>query len=140
GLAGPWGNGERSVGHEHWQFCVAQDVAGGAAEDHLPQSALRVGTLDQEVTAQRLRVQQDRLTRQPAIKTDGQRFCRHLVQLQIPAQLLASWSGYSRSAFDREYNDAASTLKDRHRKSGGARLLGAAIPCNQNICAQTATA
>ena len=31
---------ERSVCHQHWQFCVAQDVAGGAAEDHLPQSTL----------------------------------------------------------------------------------------------------
>ncbi len=67
---------ERSVCHEYWQFCVAQDVAGGAAEDHLPQSTLCVGTLDQEVAAQRLRVGQNHLTRQAAVKTDGQRFGR----------------------------------------------------------------
>src|SRR6266702_5495563 len=75
----------------------------------------------------------EHLTRQAALKTDGQRFCRHLVKLQIAAQLLPRWSGYRCSAFDRQYDDAASTLKDGHRKSGDARLLGAAIPCNQNI-------
>src|SRR5215469_12654551 len=83
-----------SVGHEHWQFCVAQDVAGGAAKNHLPQSALCITTLDQEVTAQCVRVSQNHLTRQAAVKTDGQRFCRHPVQLQITAQLFTCWSGY----------------------------------------------
>src|SRR5262249_36870215 len=86
-----------------------------------------------EVTAQCLRVGQNRLTRQAAIKTDGQRFCRHLVQLQITAQLFTCWSRYCCSAFDRQHDDAASTLKDRHRKSGDAGLLGAAIPRNQYI-------
>ena len=37
-----------SVRHEHWQRRVGQDVAGCAAEDQLPQAALRVGALDQE--------------------------------------------------------------------------------------------
>src|SRR6476620_4176639 len=79
---------ERSVCHEHRQFRVVENVAGGAAKDHLPQSALGVGALDQEVATQRLRVGQNRLTRHAAIKTYGQRFCRHPVQLQIAAQLL----------------------------------------------------
>src|SRR5258708_15677207 len=124
---------ERSVCHEPRQFRVVENVAGGAAKDHLPQSALRVGALDQEVAAQRLRVSQNRLTRHAAIKTYGQRFCRHPVQLQIAAQLLPGRSGHRRSAFDRQYDDAAGTLEDGQRKGGGARLLGAAIPCNQNI-------
>lgn len=37
------------------QSCIGQDVLGCPAEYHLPQSALRVGTLDQKVAAQRLR-------------------------------------------------------------------------------------
>src|SRR5215470_4422541 len=119
--------------HEHRQFRVAENVAGGAAKNHLPQSALGVGTLDQEVAAQRLRVGQNRLTRHAAIKTYGQRFCRHPIQLQIAAQLLPGRSGHRRSAFDRQYDDAAGTLEDGQRKRGGARLLGAAIPCNQNV-------
>ena len=86
--------------HEYRQFCVAQDVAGGAAEDHL----LRVGTLDQEITAQCVRVGPNHLTREAAIETDGQRLCRHPVQLQIAAQLLTCWSGYRRSAFDCQYD------------------------------------
>src|SRR5262249_7884692 len=55
------------------------------------------------------------------------------VQLQITAQLFTCWSRYCCSAFDRQHDDAASTLKDRHRKSGDAGLLGAAIPRNQYI-------
>src|SRR6516162_6422639 len=124
---------ERSVCHEHRQFRVAENVASGAAKDHLPQSALGVGALDQEVAAQRLRVGQNRLTRHATIKTYGQRFCRHPVQLQIAAQLLPGRSGHRRPAFDRQYDDAAGTLEDGQRKGGGARLLGAAIPCNQNV-------
>ena|SRR5215467_10954152 len=89
---------------------VAQDVAGGAAKDHLPQSALCVSALDQEVTAQCVRVGQNDLTRQAAVKSDGQRFCRHLVQLQITAQLLTCWSRYRCSAFDRQHGDAARAL------------------------------
>ena len=53
--------------------------------------------------------------------------------MQIAAQLLPGRSGHRRSAFDRQDDDAAGTLEDGQRKGGGARLLGAAIPCNQNV-------
>src|SRR5262245_8451234 len=55
------------------------------------------------------------------------------MQLQISAQLLSRRSGHCCSAFDRQYDDAARALEDGHCKSRGARLLGAAIPCNQDI-------
>ena len=38
---------------EHRQFGRRQDVAGGAAEDHLPQTALRIGAFDQQIGADR---------------------------------------------------------------------------------------
>src|SRR5215468_2368985 len=85
--AAPVFSRDRSVCHEHRQLRVAENVAGGAAKDHLPQSALGVGALDQEVAAQRLRVGQNRLARHAAVKTYGQRFCRYPIQLQIAAQL-----------------------------------------------------
>ena len=37
---------------EHRQFGVRQDMAGGAAEDQLPQPALCIGALDDEVAAE----------------------------------------------------------------------------------------
>src|SRR5262249_9307233 len=77
--AAPAFSRDRSVCHEHRQLRVAENVAGGAAKDHLPQSALGVGALDEEIAAQRLRVGQNRLARQAAVKTDAQRFCRHPV-------------------------------------------------------------
>src|SRR5262245_19522064 len=131
--AAPVFSRDPSVCHEHRQFRVAENVAGGAAKDHLAQSALGVGALDQEIAAQRLRVGQNRLARQAAVKTDAQRFCRHAIKLQIATQLLPGWSGHRRAAFDRQYDDAAGTLEDGHRESRDARLLGAAIPRNQNI-------
>src|SRR5260221_8283286 len=67
------------------------------------------------------------------METAGERLCGDLIQLERAALLEPCWAGCRRSTFDCQYDDAASTLKDRHRKSGGARLLGAAIPCNQNI-------
>ena len=57
--------------HKYRQCRIAQDVAGSATEDELPQSTLRVGTLDQEVTAQCVRVRQNRLAGEAAIETDG---------------------------------------------------------------------
>src|SRR5262245_60241246 len=53
-------------------------------------------------STQCVRVGQNHLTRQAAVKTDGQRFCRHLVQLQITAQLFTCWSRYRCSTFDRQ--------------------------------------
>jgi hypothetical protein len=47
--------------------------------------------------------------------------------------LLTRWSGYCCPAFDRQYDDTISPLENWHRKSDGARLLAAAIPCNQDI-------
>ena len=67
----------------------------------------------------------NRLSREAAIKTDGQRFCRHFVQLQIAAQLLPCWSGYCRSAFDRQYDDAVRVrLTTGIANAGDSRLLG----------------
>jgi len=111
--------------HKYRQSRIAEDVAGSASEDELPHSTLRVGPLDQEIATQCIRMRQNRLARKAATEIDGQWFCRNAAQSQIVAQLLTRWSGYCCSAFDRQYDDTVSPLKNRHRESGGARLLGA---------------
>ena len=54
--------------HKYRYGCVAQDIAGSATEDELPQSTLRIGSLDQEVTTQCVRVLQNRLTGEAAMR------------------------------------------------------------------------
>jgi len=39
----------RSMRHQDRQGRIGKDVAGGSAENHLPQSALGIGALDQQV-------------------------------------------------------------------------------------------
>src|SRR6516164_3226129 len=51
--------------------CIAQDIAGSATEDELPQSTLRIGSLDQEVTTQCVRVLQNRLPGEAAVEADS---------------------------------------------------------------------
>jgi len=38
--------------HQYRQLGIGENIAGGAAEDHLPQAALRIGALDDEVAAE----------------------------------------------------------------------------------------
>src|SRR5262249_18674893 len=64
---------------------------------------------------------------------DGQCFARTPFNCRIAARWLPGGPGPRRSAFDRQYDDAGRSLEDGHRKRGDARLLGAAIPRNQNI-------
>src|SRR6185437_1842515 len=40
-----------SVGHQHRQRRIGQDVPRGSAENHLTQPALRIGALDQQIAA-----------------------------------------------------------------------------------------
>src|SRR5262249_36995619 len=42
----------RSVCHQHRQLGIGEDVPGGAAEDHLPQPALRIGPFNDEIAAE----------------------------------------------------------------------------------------
>src|SRR5688572_6427864 len=53
----------RSVSHEHRQRRVRQDMAGCAAQDHLPQTALRVGAFYEKVAAERLGAREDGFAR-----------------------------------------------------------------------------
>ena len=46
----------RSVRHQDRQSGVCKNMSRRAAEDHLPQAALRVGAFDQQVAAERGRV------------------------------------------------------------------------------------
>ena len=69
-----------------YRYCgIAQDVAGSAAEDELPQPTLRIGSLDQEVTTQCVCVRQNRLNGEAAVEADGQWLCGNAAQLQIVA-------------------------------------------------------
>ena len=130
--------------HEHRQFRVVDNVAGGAAKDHLPQSALGVGALDQEVSAQRLRVGQNRLTRHAAIKTYGQRFCRHPVQLQIAAQLLprAPVLGFSLVARAThslaDIDNSAPTTAPTMYMAQAERLIGVLVDVNMKYSPRSA--
>ena len=57
--------------HEHGERSVGEDVPGGAAEDHLPQSALGIGALDQQVALSHRRVRQDRFARAATLRRNG---------------------------------------------------------------------
>src|SRR6185503_19601433 len=61
------------VRHQHRQFGVGQDVARGAAEDHLPQPALGEGALHQEVAALRLGGAEDGVAGALALEPDRHR-------------------------------------------------------------------
>ena len=67
---------------------LRQDMAGRAAENHLPQPALGVGALDQEIAAFRLGRAQDRLAGAAALQADRHRLGRDAVAQQILEKLL----------------------------------------------------
>src|SRR6516164_3163535 len=77
--------GRMLMRHKNRQCCIAQDIAGSATENELPQSTLRIGSLDQEVTTQCVRVLQNRLTGEATVEADSQWFCWNAVQVQIVA-------------------------------------------------------
>ena len=64
----------RSMRHQDRQGRMREDVAGGAAEDHLPQAALGIGALDQQVALPRRRLRQDGLAGAAALGRDRDRF------------------------------------------------------------------
>ena len=37
------------MGHENWQLRMSKNMAGGSPEDHLPEAALSVGTLEEKI-------------------------------------------------------------------------------------------
>jgi hypothetical protein len=78
-------SGRMLVRHKYRYGCIAQDIAGSATEDELPQSTLRIGSLDQEVATQCVCVLQNRLTVQAAVEANGQWLCWNAAQLQIVA-------------------------------------------------------
>ena len=73
------------MSHKYRYRRIAQDILGSATEYKLAQSTLRIGSLDQEVTTQCIRVLKYRLTGETAIEADGQWFCWNAAQLQIAA-------------------------------------------------------
>jgi hypothetical protein len=79
--------------------------------------------LDQEITAQCVCVGQNRLSRETAIETDGQRFCRHSVQLQIAAQLLTCWSGSHHRASCRARLSFPKITRESRRRDRRQRLV-----------------
>jgi hypothetical protein len=71
--------------HKYRQCRIAQDILGSATEDELPQSTLRIGSFDQDVTTQCVRVLKNRLTGDAAMEADGQWLRWNAAQLQIVA-------------------------------------------------------
>ena len=127
-----------SVRHQHRQGGVPEDVTGGAAEDELAQPALGVGALDEQVAIQRLRRGQDRFAGGAARDIDRQQRRGDAVALQVLNRLLGRWPGDFVAALHRQDGDPLGLLEQRHRQRSGARLLGAAIPCDQDIGAELA--
>ena len=72
---------------------MRQDMTGRTAEDHLAQSALGVGALDQEIAAERLGGCQDRLPGAAAIEPDRHRGNCDAVALQAAQEIAALPAG-----------------------------------------------
>ena len=83
---------------EDGQRCVGQDVASCSPEDQLPQAALCVGSLDQEIAILRCGRCQNRLTCGTTVEFNRERGRWDAVALQGPGQLFARWSGDPGSA------------------------------------------
>src|SRR5882672_1878745 len=115
---------------------MREDVARRAAEYHLAQAALGVGTLDEEVAIERLRGGQYGLSGRAAVESDRHRGRIDAVALQILRCLRGTRSRHRRSALDVEYRYAVGLVQQRHCKCGGARLFGAAVPRYQNVGAE----
>src|SRR6185437_2472455 len=79
----------RSVRHEDRQGRVAEDVTGGAAEDHLPQTALRIGALDEQVAAERGGAFQNDFAGGARAGVDGHRLGLDAVAAQMARGVLA---------------------------------------------------
>ena len=65
GMAAKAGGAARSMGHEDRKVGVGENMPGGAAKDHLSESALRVGTFDEQIATECLGVGEDGLARRP---------------------------------------------------------------------------
>ena len=74
--------------HEHRQICVLHDVAGRAAEDHLPQPVPCEGALDQEVAIACPRRAEHRFACAAAFQLDADRLGSNIVVLELPEYLV----------------------------------------------------
>src|SRR5262249_44657663 len=92
------------VRHEHGQHGVAEDVARGAAEDHLAQPALGIGALDEKIAAELPCARQDDLAGAAALRLEGDRLGGNAVELERPRHLRAARPGHRRT-LDRENGD-----------------------------------
>ena len=77
---------------EHRQFSCGEHVLGCAAEDHLPQAALCVGTLDQQVCALRPGLPKNDLTRALSVSVDCLLGCSDAMSFQVPERVLGGWT------------------------------------------------
>ena len=114
---------------------AAKDVAGGAAEDHLPQPALRVGALDQQVRALGLGFGQDGLAR-PAAARDHRLLARgDAVDLEVAERVLGARTRHD-MALDAEQRHALGLAQDRQGEQDHARRLGAGVPVDDDVLAE----
>src|SRR3954468_19785337 len=75
-----------SVGHDHREIGLVEDVAGRAAENHLPQPTLGVGALDDQVGAGKLRFAQDGVAGSPDRGADLAPLDRQAMALQVAGE------------------------------------------------------
>ena len=111
---------------------MREDMPGGAAEDHLPQAALRVGALDDEVAAELGGFAQDRLAGISLAAGQRDRGRGDAVSGQRMRKLFAARPGDG-GAFDGQDRYTFRALEQRHGERGGARLLGRAVPGDQDV-------
>src|SRR5262245_1672923 len=108
------------VGKEYRQLGSAEDVAGGAAENHLSKSALSIGTLDQQVGALGLGLGEDGLARPAAARLHRLIACCNAVGFEMGYRVLGARARHDMT-LDAEQRHALGLAQDRHGHQDHAR-------------------
>ena len=87
------------VRHEYGQGRAGEDLAGGAAEDHLPDAALRVGTLEKQIAFKLGRFFENGEAGLAPMRRHGEFSSVDAMVIEIIAHRLSVRAGYS-DAFD----------------------------------------
>src|SRR6185437_15524516 len=122
------------MGEDHRHRGFHDDVPRGAAKDHLPQPALRVGAFDHEVGADRLRLVAIDLAGGAALGDDVAADGGNAMARQVEGEVLGAGT-WRHAALDAHHLHARGPLEERHGEGHGARRLGAAVPGDQDTLA-----
>src|SRR5262245_12751513 len=128
------GRCSRSMGKEHRQSGVDQNIIGRATEDELPEPAVGIGAFDQEVGTLPLADIEHDLAGSLIAGFRMPRFGRDPGEQQGAAELCPARS-LDHAALHGENQHPLRRLEQRHREADGPRCLGAAVPGDDDIVA-----